>query len=320
MSAAVRESDVICVGLIVADHVCAPIRKIPAPGGLITTPRLDLSIGGCAANVGTDLAKLGIGVSLVGCVGDDPFGRFVQQQLQTNNVSCEHIHVSSTAQTAATMVVNVQGEDRRFIHAVGANTELNGNEVSDELLASAKLVYVGGFGLNAELSGENVREMFERAHRHNVTTMLDVVLDDVSACKEMLKTALPETDIFLPNCDESKLLTGESNPAQQAEIFISQGAKTVVITSGSAGSLLMAQNAKAIQLPSYNVKQVDGTGGGDAFVSGFVYGLLKGVTPLQCLNYGSAMGASCVQHPGATTGVFNAEQLEEFVVANPLTA
>lgn len=319
MNATARGCDVICVGLIVADHVCAPIRKFPAPGGLITTPRLDLSIGGCAANVGTDLAKLSLDVSLVGCIGDDPFGRFVRQQLESNNVCCQHVLVSVAAQTSATMVVNVQGEDRRFIHAVGANTELTGNEISDELLENAKLVYVGGFGLNPELSGENVRQMFERAHRHNVTTLLDVVLDDVSACKEMLKTALPETDIFLPNDDESKLLTGESDPIQQAKKFLSQGAKTVVITSGSEGSLLMSQNSKAVQLPSYDVEQVDGTGGGDAFVSGFVYGLLKGATPLECLTYGSAMGASCVQHSGATTGVFNAEQLEEFVAANRLT-
>ncbi len=319
MNAAVRECDVICVGLIVADHVCAPIRKFPAPGGLITTPRLDLSIGGCAANVSTDLAKLNVGVTLVGCVGDDPFGRFVQQQLEANHVCCQHVHVSTAAQTSATMVVNVQGEDRRFIHAVGANTELTGNEVSDELLKDAKLVYIGGFGLNSELSGVNVQKMFERAHEHNVMTMLDVVLDDVSACKEMLKQALPETDIFLPNCDESRLLTGESDPVHQAEYFLNQGAKSVVITSGSEGSLMMDQNFKAIQLPSYDVEQVDGTGGGDAFVSGFVYGLLTGATPLQCLNYGSAMGASCVQHSGATTGVFNAEELEDFVAANRLT-
>ena len=318
MNSNAQGCDVICVGLIVADHVCAPIRKIPAPGGLITTPRLDLSIGGCAANVGTDLAKLDLDVSLVGCIGNDPFGQFVRQQLEANQVCCDHVQVSATAQTSATMVVNVQGEDRRFIHAVGANTELTGKEISAELLQQAKIVYVGGFGLNPELSAENIRKMFEHAHEHNVTTMLDVVLDDVSACKEMLKTALPATDFFLPNCDESRLLTGKSDPVQQAEQFINQGAKSVVITSGADGSLLMNKSSQVIQLPSYDVQQVDGTGGGDAFVSGFVYGLLKGASPLECLTYGSAMGASCVQHSGATTGVFNAQQLEEFVTANPL--
>lgn len=312
--------DVICVGLIVADHVCAPIRKIPAPGGLITTPSLELSIGGCAANVSTDLAKLNVPVSLIGCVGDDPFGRYVRQQLEENRVCCDHVIVSPTAQTSATMVVNVIGEDRRFIHAVGANKELTGNEVSDDLLAAAKIIYVGGFGLNPELSGENIRDLFERAHQLGVLTALDVVLDDVPACVEMLKIALPATDFFLPNSDEARLLTGHAEPTEQASSFIEQGAKSVVITSGPAGVLYKNSERAEVHLPAYQVEQVDGTGGGDAFVSGYIYGLLKAATPHMCLTYGSAMGASCVQRSGATTGVFNAEELEAFVAQHPLEA
>ena len=310
--------DVICVGLIVADHVCAPIRKFPAPGGLITTPKLHLTIGGCAANVSTDLAKISVPVSLVGCLGEDPFGEFVLKELRSNGVNCDHVCTSKESQTSATMVVNVQGEDRRFIHAVGANTELSGLEVSDELLDQAKILYVGGFGLNPALSGENIAKLFERAHQSDVITMLDVVLDDVAECQEMLLDALPHVDFFLPNCDESRLLTGETDPDQQADIFLKQGAKAVVITSGPDGALFKEEDNSAIKIPSYVVEQIDGTGGGDAFVAGFIYGLLKDFSPADCLTYGSAMGASCVQHPGATTGVFNAEELNEFVCENPL--
>lgn len=313
-----QKCDVICVGLIVADHVCAPIRKIPAEGGLITTPKLELSIGGCAANVSTDLAKLGVPVSLVGCIGNDPFGRYVVDELRGNGVNCDQVTVSETSQTSATMVVNVQGQDRRFIHAVGANTELTGGEVDNSLLAGAKVVYVGGFGLNATLSGENVKELFTRARQQGLKTLLDVVLDDIDLCREMLEVALPETDIFLPNCDEARLLTGESDPLLQAEVFLNQGARAVVITSGADGALYQAAGAEPIQISSYQVEQVDGTGGGDAFVSGLIYGLLQEASPLQCLTYGSAMGASCVQHSGATTGVFNATELVDYVSQHPL--
>ena len=75
-----RQFDVICAGLIVADHVCAPIRKIPDPGGLITTPKLQLAIGGCAANASVDLTGLGVSVALVGAIGHDPLGEFVLQR------------------------------------------------------------------------------------------------------------------------------------------------------------------------------------------------------------------------------------------------
>lgn len=318
MNNAENECDVICVGLIVADHICAPIRKFPAPGGLITTPKLELSIGGCAANVSTDLAKLGISVSLLGCVGQDPFGEFVRQQLQKNQVNCSHVQITPTAQTAATMVVNVQGEDRRFIHAVGANTELTGCEVNDALLKTAKIIYVGGFGLNPQLSAENVAQLFRRARSLGVMTLLDVVLDDIPTCIEMLKTVLPVTDLFLPNRDEGQLLTGQESPEQQATHFLDQGAGSVVITSGPDGSIFQSQDGTFLSLPAYQVEQIDGTGGGDAFVSGYIYGLLKNAQPNECLMYGSAMGASCVQHAGATTGVFNASEIESYVTENPI--
>ncbi|MCA9054875.1 MAG: carbohydrate kinase family protein [Planctomycetaceae bacterium] len=63
--------DVLCAGLIVADHVCAPIERFPPAGGLATTGRLELTIGGCAANVAVDLARLGLRVAIGGRVGND---------------------------------------------------------------------------------------------------------------------------------------------------------------------------------------------------------------------------------------------------------
>ena len=310
--------DVICVGLIVADHVCAPIESLPRPGGIVLTPHLTLTIGGCAANVGVDLAKLGIPVSLVGCVGDDGFGRFVREQLELSGVDCRHVTVSSTSQTATTMVVNVKGEDRRFIHVVGANTELTGQEISDELLAGAKVLYVGGFGLNPELSGTHIAERFASARRFGVMTILDVVLDDPEIGMQMVRDVLPETDLFLPNRDEATLLTGRDDPLAQAEQFLDDGAQTVVITQGEQGAVFKDQAGRTIEVPAFPCQQVDGTGGGDAFVAGYIHGLLQQSPIEKCLAYGSAMGASCVRSAGATTGVFDAEELEEFVREHPL--
>ena len=308
--------DVVCLGLIVADQVCAPIRKIPAPGGLITSPSLQLAIGGCAANASTDLATLGLSVALVGCLGNDPLGEFVLRELQANGVNCDHVCISESQQTAATMVINVEHEDRRFIHAVGANTELTGQEVADELLSRSKVIAVGGFGLNPQLSGSNVRTLFSRAKELGVATVLDVVLDDVQLCRNMLQEALPVTDFFLPNCDEARLLTNATSPEEQITSFHDQGAETVIITAGSQGCTLGTSGQETFHLPAFEVEQIDGTGGGDAFLSGFLYGLLRQHSLRECLIYGSAMGASCVKHAGATTGVFNAEQLENFVASH----
>ncbi|WP_197443550.1 carbohydrate kinase family protein [Maioricimonas rarisocia] len=312
-----RKFDVLCAGLIVADHVCAPIRAFPPAGGLVTTDRLDLCIGGCASNVAVDLAKLNRSVGILGRVGDDVFGRFVQDVLAGHGVSCDHVLASETAQTAATMVVNVKGEDRRFIHAVGANGEFTGLEFGTDVVKQCRVFYVGGFGLNPALSGENVAELFRTAREAGVTTMLDVVIGDPDCVREMLEPALPLTDIFLPNTDEARTLTGEEDPLVQAETFRKAGAENVIVTCGGRGVLMLSPGS-TWRMPAHDVEQVDGTGGGDAFVSGYIQGLLTGAPPARCLQYGSAMGASCVRTMGATTGVFTAAELEEFVAAHPL--
>lgn len=308
--------DVLCAGLVVADHVCAPINRIPPAGELELTDWISLTIGGCAANAAVDLVKLGVSAAVAGCVGDDVLGRHVSAELESQGVDCSQIVRLGDSQTATTMVVNVRGEDRRFIHAAGANTEFTGREIDRGLLRRIRALYVGGFGLNPQLSGDAVASLFRDAREAGVVTLLDVVVGALDVWP-MLEPALPFTDLFLPNEDEARVITGLSEPVEQARRFREAGAKAVVVTRGPAGALL-SEGERLLEVPAHPVEQVDGTGGGDAFLAGIIYGLLNEYPLETCLQYGSAMGASCVQASGATTGVFNREQLEDFVAAHPL--
>lgn len=313
---ALPDFDVICAGLIVADHLCAPISALPASGALTTTERLELTIGGCGANTAVDLAKLGVNVAVAGRVGKDVLGVYVRELLEDQGVNCGLVSVSNTAQTAATLVLNVRGEDRRFIHAIGANGEFSGDLPLD-VVARTGVLYVGGFGLNAELTGAQVAKLFRAVRAADGQTILDVVVNDPRPVADMLVEVLPATDVFLPNRDEGRLITGLSDPIAQARRFRDWGAATVVVTAGAEGAYV-STHAGDFRLPAYPVEQVDGTGGGDAFVAGYIYGLLKNADLHDSLRFGAAMGASCVQSTGATTGVFNREQLEAFLTANPL--
>src|SRR6267154_1009654 len=87
-------SDVLCAGIIVADHVCAPIPHLPAAGELVTTERMLLTIGGCAANVAVDLVKMGVRAAVVGRVGGDIFGRVVAEMLGQAGVDVSALRVS----------------------------------------------------------------------------------------------------------------------------------------------------------------------------------------------------------------------------------
>ena len=315
-TAARNNVDVLCAGLITVDHVCAPIAHIPAAGELVMTDRIELAVGGSAANVGLDLRRLGRRVSIAGRVGDDVLGRHVASVLGEEGALSDQITFSPTAPTATTMVVNVRGEDRRFVHAAGANTEFTGNEISLDVVRRSRAIYVGGFGLNARLSGENVARLFETARAAGVLTVLDVVVggEDVG---RMLEPVLSLTDLFVPNEDECRVITGLADPADQARRFRELGARCVVVTRGEKGAIL-CDESRFVSMGAHAVEQVDATGGGDAFVAGYVHAHLDGQSPEDCLQFGSTLGASCVQSPGATTGVFRADQLAAFVNENRL--
>lgn len=310
--------DCLCAGIIVADSVCQPIARIPPPGTLGRTERVEFTIGGCSANVAVDMARLGLRVGVSGRVGSDMFGREVRDRLVAADVDCGNLVLSTTAPTSTTFVLNVVGEDRRFIHCVGANAEYDGRQLTDDDLARCRVLYVGGFGLLEALTPDRVVRLFQRARAAGATTILDVVLPDGGGqLLNWVQEVLPWTDYFFPNQDESELLLGEADPRVQVRRFRQLGAGAVVITCGGDGAVLET-GATRLGSGIYPVTAVDATGTGDAFVAGFVRGLLDGVDAETCLRWGTAMGASCVQSMGATTGVFTLPQLKSFVAETPL--
>src|SRR5437867_13715 len=95
-----KHPDVLCAGIIVADHVCSPIPHLPAAGQLVMTDRMLLTIGGCAANAAVDLVKMGVPAAVVGRVGGDVFGRVVADMLCEHGVDVSLVKVTPEADTS----------------------------------------------------------------------------------------------------------------------------------------------------------------------------------------------------------------------------
>jgi len=304
--------DCLSVGILVVDHLCDPISHLPAQGELVLAERLPLSVGGCASNAAIDLARLGVNVGVVGCVGRDAFGEYMVGKLKAAGADTRDIVTVDDAETSGSLVINVAGQDRRFIHAVGANARLRSQHISRDRVRQAKIFYVGGYLLLAGLEPEGLAEIFRDARAHGVTTVLDVVSPKPGDSWEKLAPVLPETDVFLPNQDEAAVITGETDPLRQAERFRSAGAHTVVITCGAAGSLLLSEQLR-LRAGIYPVEYRGGTGSGDAFDAGYIAGLLAGEDPAGCLRWGSAVGASCVRSIGATDSVFTRDEAQAFM-------
>jgi sugar/nucleoside kinase (ribokinase family) len=276
------------------------------------TDAISPAIGGCASNVAVDLARLGRKVLVIGRVGADMPGRFVRDELAAAGVDTTHLVQTPGTQTSSTLVINVRHEDRRFIHSFGANGHFDGSEITPALVREAKVLYLGGFCLMPRLAADRVVELFWLARDAGVPTVLDVVIPDPQNCHEQLEKVLPWTDVFLPNVDEGRLLTGERDALAQARHFRAAGARTVVITCGAEGAVLAGPGG-TFRAGSFPVEFVDGTGSGDAFAAGYISGLIDGASPERCVVLGSALGASCVRRAGATTGVFTSPELDEFL-------
>lgn len=313
--------DCLSVGVLVADHLCAPIPRLPKAGELILADQLLLNIGGCASNAAMDLTRLGVKVSVAGCVGRDIFGRFVLETLEGAGVGTSTIRQVEGVGTSGTLIVNVTGEDRRFIHTVGANACLTVADIPWEQVRKCKALYVGGYLLLPGLAQSELTDLFRQARAAGVKTVLDVVMPGPADHWAQLKDVLAETDVFLPNNDEAAAITGLDDPRRQAERFLEAGAGAVVITCGGQGTILATQGLR-LHAGVFPLPFVGGTGAGDAFDAGYIAALLAGLEPRGCLEWGSAMGASCVRSIGATESVFTRDEAEAFLQEHklPITA
>jgi sugar/nucleoside kinase (ribokinase family) len=307
----------VCAGILVADHLCTPISHVPAAGELVMADDLILNIGGCASNAAAVLAKLGVKATMLGRVGDDVFGKFVSDTLIGFGVDVSALTVDPALPTSQTLIVNVKGEDRRFIHTFGANQGLTAADFDAVLDPAPRVLYVGGYLILPGLEANALAERFARARRAGTITVLDVATPGPRDYLRHLVPLLPETDVFLPNTDEAALILGERDPVQQALAFRALGAKRVVITRGEHGAVSISDELR-VKLGTFPVPFVDGTGGGDAFDSGYILGLLEGLPEIDCLRLASAIGASCVRAVGTTAGVFSRPEAEAFLARNEL--
>lgn len=312
-----QHADVLCAGIIVADHVSTPITHLPAAGELVLADGMLLTSGGCAANAAVDLAKMGVRTTVAGRVGDDVFGRIVRDMLQTAGVDAAHVLATPGMDTSQTMIINVTGQDRRFIHTFGANARFAAEDIPMARLDSCKVLYLGGYLLMPNLRQEELARVFAEARARGVKTVLDVAIPKPGNYMDRLDRLLRNVDVFLPNSHEGELITGKRDPVEQAELFQRLGAGTVVITMGGEGSVLVQKEVR-LRAGVYPIEYVDGSGGGDAFDAGYIFGMLQGLDPGDCLRFASALGASCVRAIGTTPGVFTRQECEEFMAKNSL--
>jgi len=304
--------EVCCLGILVADTFGYPIDEIPPKGRLKLFDKMELHIGGCAANTAIAMARLGLQTGAVGKVGRDIFGQFIIETLRNNNVATDGVVVDPSVNTAFTFAIVGSDGQRRFLHTMGANATFCEGDVDMGFVAKARILHVAGTMVMPTLDGEQTAHILQKAREAGVTTSMDLVFNDrVADYMPVVGPCLPHLDMFLPSIEEAERVTGASDPPEIARRIRQAGCPTVVVKLAERGCYVCGEGEEAY-VPSYKVEVVDTAGAGDCWVAGFLAGRLRGWSLVESARFGNAVAAHCVQAVGCTSGVRDFETIQRF--------
>ncbi len=310
--------EAVSVGIVVADCVARPVHDMPGKGQLALVESVGLYSGGSAATTGYSLARFGVPSAVIGRVGRDGFGDFLLSEATRHGVDSSLL-IRDAHPTSATLVTVDSDGERSFLHSIGANAALTPDDVPLTVLQArgVRLLHLAGYfalpGFEAN-AGEPTKTMFREASRLGMLTSLDNVWD--ARDRWDIRDILPETDIFCPSVHDAKRITGRDTPPEIAAGLLRLGVRRcVALKMGAEGSFVMNATGESHLVPALSVQSVDGTGSGDAFIAGFLTGVLEDRSLLECARLGNAAGAMNVSALGAMTGITNRADLERMAQA-----
>lgn len=297
--------DVIVVGELNVDLILNQIESFPETGKEKLAGNMTLTLGSSSAIFASNLSSLGINTSFIAKIGNDVFGQFCKEQLETKGVDTSLLLIKDDLKTGATIVLNF-GEDRAMITHQGAMKHLGLSDITKEVLGTAKHLHFSSYflqpGFKTDLYG-----LFKMAKEAGLTTSLDVQWDPAEEWDFDYKKILPFVDVFLPNEKELLNLTGE-NSLEAALHAINGLVKIIVIKKDKRGSVLSYNNKIVFGKAFLNENVVDAIGAGDSFNAGFIFKFLSGFPPEDCQTFGNLIGAISTTKSGGTTAFTGYEE------------
>jgi sugar/nucleoside kinase (ribokinase family) len=174
------------------------------------------------------------------------------------------------------------------------------------------VLHLAGVLLMPGFDGEPQAQVLAEAKAAGVTTCVDTAWDDTGRWMEAVGPLLEHTDLFLPSLMEAQQLTGRERPEEVASALLDAGAGLVGLKLGPDGSYVRSAEVE-LRTPAYPVEVVDGSGAGDAFVAGFLYGHLHGWDLERTARFANALGGLATTAAGTTTAIRGYEQVLELL-------
>jgi 2-dehydro-3-deoxygluconokinase len=260
------------------------------PDEVVTWTR---TVGGAESNVACHLAVLGLRSAWVSAVGDDAFGRALVSTIAAFGVDVSGVLVDPTRPTGLYVKESdAAGSPVRYYRHGSAASGL-GPAVLDGLrLDGVRVVHTSG--ITPALS-DSCLELMRALVALPRTFTLSFDLNWrprlwADRDPSVLRTHAAAADVVFVGADEAELVWGVADP-EEIRAFLPEP-PTLVVKQGATGATLFEEASPPVYQPALHVDVLEPVGAGDAFAAGFLYGTLRGWSPLRRLRCGHLRAAS----------------------------
>lgn len=271
-----NRNKIACIGEMLIDFVCTDIGI-----GLKNGDNFLKKAGGAPANVAIAINRSGGQAKLATKVGNDPFGGFLIQTLQPDNIDISGLARSATPTTLAFVALQSDGE-RDFTFYRGADGELAWQDLPGDFLDDVNIVHFGA--ATGLLDGElyvTYQRLLQEARQRGIITSFDPNYRDglwgdnpqefITRCKPWFR----QVDIVKVSEEELAFLTGAKTNEQGCQQLHQAGVSYVAVTCGNQGTWLSHQSGMQQLIPSISIASIDSTGAGDAFIGALLQQMAK---------------------------------------------
>ena len=296
-------------------------------------------VGGCPTNISVGVQRLGLQAALLTAIGEDPVGEFLLKFLRNEGVETRFIPRKPNHRTSA-VVLGIEPPDRFpliYYRDNCADIELTIDDVIAAPIAESRAVLISGTGLSKEPSRSATFYAAEEAYYLGKRVFLDLDFradqwHDPRAFGVVVRSVLPYVDIAIGTEEEVKAATLTdrsqlaiahsqiSNPTIDGDMVVAiatllrrRGPAALIVKRGVEGADLHMVTGQVVHAAPFPVEVYNTLGAGDAFASGFIYGVLSGWEWEKAARLGNATGAIVVTRHGCANFMPTMPEVDEFV-------
>ena len=295
--------EVLTSGYVSMDHIIK--LKTPAKVGFTSIVEnqssADIFYGGCSVNIAYELCKLGVVSMPLIRVGRDyetiGFKKFLEEaKVPTNGVSIIEEDI-----TGYCYLLQDNNNEHITIFYPGAMDKKYASGFNEELFKDVKL------GVITVASIDDNIDFFKKCKKYNIPIVFGMKDDMEAFPKDFLKDILKESKIIFTNEVECEIIKKINGILDIRDLFIDGKVDILVTTLGADGSICYIRKGKNIiekRIEAIRITNVvDASGGGDAYMSGFLYGYIKGFEPEDCCRLGTITASYIIQKEGCLSNV-----------------